>query len=61
MPLHDDLPPEDQDGKPWWKFPDCSGCANRMKRRVCKGCDNGEFFEEPEPEGLDKLFGRSAW
>lgn len=61
MPLHDDLPEDEQDEMEWWKFPDCSGCANRMKRRICGGCDNGEFFEEPDPEGLDHLFDRSAW
>jgi hypothetical protein len=55
MPLHDDLPRTRRTEKPWWKFPDCSGCKNRMKKRICNGCDNGEFFEEPDPEGLDNF------
>jgi hypothetical protein len=55
MPLRDDLPEDDQDEKPWWKFPDCSGCKNRMRKRICGGCDSGEFFEELDPAGLDGL------
>jgi hypothetical protein len=53
MPLRDDLPPDEQDEKPWWKFSECSGCKNRNRKRVCNGCDSGEFFEELDPAGLD--------
>jgi hypothetical protein len=61
MPLRDDLPEDDQEPMDWWQFPDCSGCANRMKKRVCGSCVNGDEYEEPEPEGIDSLFNRSAW
>jgi len=42
------------------KFPDCELCVNVRKRRTCRECDSGEFFEEIEPEGVDEImvFGR---
>lgn len=55
MPLRDDLEDEPETME-YWQFPECGGCANRMKPRTCRACDNGEFFEEAEPEGLDSIF-----
>lgn len=63
MPLHDDLPSEDDDD--WlehWKFDDCRVCANRLDPDTCDGCDNGEFFVEEDPDGVDDILReRSAW
>lgn len=32
---------------------DCEGCKNIRMPSVCHGCDAGEFFEDPDPKGLD--------
>lgn len=49
MDDEDDLPQD------WWKFDDCRMCQNRMDPDTCAECDNGEFFEEDEPAGVDTL------
>lgn len=38
------------------KFPECLNCKNLCRLRTCDECDNGEFFDEVDPEGLDSLF-----
>lgn len=38
------------------KFDDCSSCKFSRRRRLCAGCDSGEFFEELDPAGVDALF-----
>lgn len=38
------------------KFDDCVSCKFKARLRTCAQCDNGEFFEEQDPEGLDSIF-----
>lgn len=38
------------------KFDDCAMCKFVKRIRMCAQCDNGEFFEEQDPEGLDSIF-----
>jgi hypothetical protein len=44
-----------QDIKPWWRFDECGTCQNRRKPRTCGACDNGEYFTEDDPEGMDGI------
>ncbi len=39
-----------------FKFEGCGECANVGKTRTCDDCDNGEYFEEIEPDGVDTMF-----
>lgn len=35
---------------------DCEGCKNIRRAKICGQCDAGEYFEEPDPQGLDFSF-----
>lgn len=55
MSLRDEFE-EEPETRNYWRFPDCGGCKNRFKPRLCGDCGSGEHYEELDPDGLDKLF-----
>jgi len=38
------------------KFEDCVNCVFAGRSDPCRNCDIGEYFQEPDPEGIDVLF-----